>query len=1044
VKSFQWVFGDGSTNTTQWDTITHIYTKAGSFNAKLYVTDFNNCIDSFLFINAASNAILDPVIHIVKKGPNYCFRGNKFVISSNNPGAQICWAVYNGNIRVDTFTGAVMSAPTYSFRNCGTYKVKMYVTYPGTTSCNIRTDSIFDIFGPNAIAENDTAAIMNGIQCQIHDTVYFRSPTPYLHCHNDNITMSRLWNFNDPFAPPCTTDTKNGLNIGVNCNWSKDSMHVWHYYTPGKEACYTAFIYMTDTVRGCSDVDSAAMKLKAPSAHWDSTTNPIRPGVYYTLSSPRPCIGDPITFWFDKVLPECGYDSAWLCPDSACKPQAWLPLKAGTVKITYTYSKTCDSSGWITYGAVVRNGKNNSGVFCYDTAWYHYKIFIIPVLPAFIPKLQNGVTIGKCAPYVMDVNMVDSVQDSIVIANWTFETHSSYLSQGFATILYNKNIIQNLVPPNDSIIHGQKYTSPYMGVVFINITLVNTRGCSETFQDFIPLGFQKDIAFSKTVLCLGDTVKMMDYVRYYTSSKPFWEDTLRAKANLEKLWWDIGDGNGFSLTGHNPVVKYKKPGVYYIRLAMQDSIGCRDTITAMDSISVIGIDPEIKWFQNTQYCAPFFLNLFDSTAIIGNDQIATWEWQFSDNKPRSILQNPQHEFTSNGIFSIKLIVTTTVGCTDSITKTINIKGPQPKFDIIGDTVKCLPLTVHLKNTTGYQLTNWQWIFHDPNNSIFSTKRDTDINFMYSNPGIYKIRLFGQDTIRDPATNTLKTCRAYFPDTTTELPVRSVRVLPRAFAKIIGPDSICPNSVDTFKARCDTTYNKFKWNFGDGSTLDKVLPDTIIKYSFVKSGIYKMMLAPLSKDSGACIDTGYKTVVVRDVKAEFDIDESGSPSYRFVNNSQLPAIYYKWYIGNDLANLFSVEKNPSKVISDTGSVTICLQAFNSQGCWDTTCKSIKAKAHIIIPNVFTPDNNDGMNDAFDIDIVGYTKYELVIYNRWGTEVFISTKDGYKNDGINWNGKDHNTGSLCSNGTYFYIFKYKLINEPAEKILHGTVTIIRTEN
>ena len=45
----------------------------------------------------------------------------------------------------------------------------------------------------------------------------------------------------------------------------------------------------------------------------------------------------------------------------------------------------------------------------------------------------------------------------------------------------------------------------------------------------------------------------------------------------------------------------------------------------------------------------------------------------------------------------------------------------------------------------------------------------------------------------------------------------------------------------------------------------------------------------------------------------------------------------------------------------------------------------------------------VNDVFKIVIDGELKYDLTIFNRWGTKVFISSD---KNN--MWNGKDYNTG------------------------------------
>lgn len=57
------------------------------------------------------------------------------------------------------------------------------------------------------------------------------------------------------------------------------------------------------------------------------------------------------------------------------------------------------------------------------------------------------------------------------------------------------------------------------------------------------------------------------------------------------------------------------------------------------------------------------------------------------------------------------------------------------------------------------------------------------------------------------------------------------------------------------------------------------------------------------------------------------------------------------------------------------------------------------------------------------------------------VYESSKDGYRNDGINWNGKDKNSGDDCAEGVYYVVFKYKLITEKENQVYHGTVTLIR---
>ncbi len=77
------------------------------------------------------------------------------------------------------------------------------------------------------------------------------------------------------------------------------------------------------------------------------------------------------------------------------------------------------------------------------------------------------------------------------------------------------------------------------------------------------------------------------------------------------------------------------------------------------------------------------------------------------------------------------------------------------------------------------------------------------------------------------------------------------------------------------------------------------------------------------------------------------------------------------------------------------------------------------------NVITP-NEDGMNDALVFsNLEGFPGNELVIYDRWGTEVHRATN--YNNG---WKGVDQ------AAGTYFYI-----LTIPGLDTVQGTFTLLR---
>jgi gliding motility-associated-like protein len=92
--------------------------------------------------------------------------------------------------------------------------------------------------------------------------------------------------------------------------------------------------------------------------------------------------------------------------------------------------------------------------------------------------------------------------------------------------------------------------------------------------------------------------------------------------------------------------------------------------------------------------------------------------------------------------------------------------------------------------------------------------------------------------------------------------------------------------------------------------------------------------------------------------------------------------------------------------------------------------VRVYKKIIIPNTFSP-NNDGINDYWNIDaLVTYPGSSILIFNRYGQQVYQST--GYARP---WDGTYN--GSPLPQGTYYYIIDLKN-NTPK---LTGWVLIVR---
>jgi len=94
----------------------------------------------------------------------------------------------------------------------------------------------------------------------------------------------------------------------------------------------------------------------------------------------------------------------------------------------------------------------------------------------------------------------------------------------------------------------------------------------------------------------------------------------------------------------------------------------------------------------------------------------------------------------------------------------------------------------------------------------------------------------------------------------------------------------------------------------------------------------------------------------------------------------------------------------------------------------------------LPNVFTP-NGDQHNDyftPFPETIGGVESVEIMIFNRWGLQVYESTDPL-----INWDGRNYKTNKECTDGTYFYVctVNEKTLSGLVQRTLQGSITILR---
>ncbi|MCS6824267.1 MAG: gliding motility-associated C-terminal domain-containing protein, partial [Cytophagaceae bacterium] len=112
-------------------------------------------------------------------------------------------------------------------------------------------------------------------------------------------------------------------------------------------------------------------------------------------------------------------------------------------------------------------------------------------------------------------------------------------------------------------------------------------------------------------------------------------------------------------------------------------------------------------------------------------------------------------------------------------------------------------------------------------------------------------------------------------------------------------------------------------------------------------------------------------------------------------------------------------------------------FGSTTCTNKDTVNLRnvCPPRIYVPNVFTP-GVDGPNKIFTVFGAHFTNYKLMVFNRWGEIIFVSTD---RNQG--WDGMYK--GEMMPVGIYPYIIEYEGLTEETKGPykLEGEVLILR---
>ncbi|MDP4280593.1 MAG: PKD domain-containing protein [Bacteroidota bacterium] len=257
-------------------------------------------------------------------------------------------------------------------------------------------------------------------------------------------------------------------------------------------------------------------------------------------------------------------------------------------------------------------------------------------------------------------------------------------------------------------------------------------------------------------------------------------------------------------------------------------------------------------------------------------------------------------------------------------------------------------------------------------------------------------------------------------------------VPDAKYGVVTP-TVCANEpIEFIDSTVSISMLNYEWNFGDGGTSTLQNPSHI----YSQSGTYNTRLI-VSTPMG-CKDTASLPINVTLVPvphADFTISPTDTsifhPTVTFSDKSTGGATCsIDW--GDGTINDCLVTQHD---YSSAGTYTVREIVGNSAGCSDTASSTviIRAEFRFFVPTAFTPDG-DGLNDVFRPVLYGVYQYTMLIFNRFGEQIFI-THDS--SDGWDGNFK----GTSCPEGTYAYRISFYDEVEKRFRVYSGSFVLLR---
>ena len=611
------------------------------------------------------------------------------------------------------------------------------------------------------------------------------------------------------------------------------------------------------------------------------------------------------------------------------------------------------------------------------------------------------------------------------------------------------------------------YTSP--GTFIAKLTITTNGGCISIY--------------TRTIIVKGPSGTLS-----YTPLQGCNPLTISLSANTSNATnyvWDFNNGQTVSTTSSAITYTYTAIGKYLPRIILKDDAGCSIPVLGLDSVTVYGVDNTLA-SSSTLLCDSGVV-AFTATPVT-LDVINSYLWNFGDGNTATA-QNPTHNYTTNGNYTIQCIVTTQQGCKDTTTLQVPINIiKSPQIAVTGPIGNCIPATAQFNTNIIYNdssALSWNWNFGNGQNNT----NQNPPPITYNTAGAYIVTniVTNSSGCKDTATLTynayalpvvsaggdVQICRStptqllatgassYVwslgtglsctncnnplanPDSTTIYAVTGTDInncvaKDTVQVKVIQPfvmtqspgTALCLGKSITLVA---TGANSYQWSPGIG--LSSTTAPTVVAKPTVTTN-YRV----IGSDAFNCFkDTGFINVIINPiptVNAGNDITIIGGATAQINTTTTGGVTNYTW---SPTATLSCINC-PNPISKPIATTTYTVDVVNSGGCKaqdEITVFVLCDKGNLFVPNTFSP-NGDGMNDVLyprGNGIYGIKTFK--IFDRWGELVFEKNNFSANDAAKGWDGTYK--GKKAQPDVFVYIIEVFCENGNALSF-KGNITVV----